>query len=490
MPLEAMFYRLQQAFNMWGKSYVKVSGEFKGIEHVHLMGIGGAGMSALALLLAGMGFKVEGCDLVRSDYAAKIEELGIDCIVGHSPLHIEKFSPQLLVYSSAVDPMQEELLAARKQGIRAASRGLVLSWLFNASRGIGVAGTHGKTTTSSMIGLILERAEYDPTLAIGAEVCDIGVNARVGKSDFFVAEIDESDGSFEFFKPTVTAITNVDWDHVNYFHTREDVVSAFIRFVSARKPNTPLVVCVEDEGTQSLIKALPNDPELVTCGWGKSWNWGAFDVEHKAGGGVVFVVACNGETLGKVELIVSGDHNIMNALVACAVTASLGIHFETIAKTLRGFRGAKHRLEKLGNRDGVQVIDDYAHHPTEITASISAMRNAYPDRRLVVVFQPHRHTRTAVFYREIASALGEADLTLLLPVYAAGEISQKITSETIVDVMNADGHPSIFCTDEDDALSKLDALLGKDDVLMTLGAGNVSHLGEVYLNEFSQLPSK
>jgi UDP-N-acetylmuramate--alanine ligase len=469
---------------------VKVSGEFEGIEHIHLMGIGGAGMSALALLLVGMGFKVEGCDIARSDYTTKIEKLGVDCIIGHSPLHVEEFSPQLVVYSSAVDSEHEELLAARKRGIRTASRGLALSWIFNASRGIGVAGTHGKTTTSSMIGLILERAEYDPTLAVGAEVSDIGINARVGKSDFFVAEIDESDGSFEFFKPMVTAVTNVDWDHVNYFHTREDVVSAFIRFVSARKANTPLVVCAEDGGTQSLIGAMRNDLGLVTCGWGKSWNWGAFDVARKRGGGAVFSVACNGETLGKVELSVSGDHNIMNALVACAAVSSLGVPFETAAKTLRGFQGARHRLEKLGEKGGVQVIDDYAHHPTEIAASISAIRDAYPGHRLVVVFQPHRYTRTAVFYREIASALEEADLALLLPIYAAGENSQKITSEAIVGMMKADGYLSIFCSDEEDALLKLDTLLNKDDILMTLGAGDVSHLGESYLKKISQLPPK
>ena len=460
---------------------MKVSDEFKGIERVHLMGIGGAGMSALALLLNGMGFTVEGCDLARSDYTAKLEKAGIDCLIGHSSSHIEKFSPQLVVYSGAVDSNHEELLAAKRRGIRTVGRGLVLSWLFNASQGIGIAGTHGKTTTSSMVGLILESAGYSPTLAIGAEICDIGINARVGKSDFFVAEIDESDGSFEFFKPAVTAVTNVDWDHVNYFHTREDVVSAFIRFAQTRKPDTPLVVCAEDGGAQSLIAERRNDPKLVTCGWGKSWNWGAFDVARKAGGGVVFSLSCNGKTLGKVDLAVSGDHNIMNALVACATASSLSVPLETTVKTLREFRGARRRLEKLGERDGVQVIDDYAHHPTEITASLSAVRDVYPGQRLVAVFQPHRYTRTSAFYREIASALEEADIALLLPIYAAGEPSQEITSEAIFNLMDMDGHYSIFCNNEDDALSKLDSLLTRDDILITLGAGSIAHLGEAYL---------
>jgi UDP-N-acetylmuramate--alanine ligase len=191
-----------------------------------------------------------------------------------------------------------------------------------------------------------------------------------------------------------------------------------------------------------------------------------------------------------MDLIVSGDHNVMNALVACAAASSLGIPFETTAETLYEFRGARHRLEKLGEKNGVQVIDDYAHHPTEIAASLSAMRDVYPGRRLVAVFQPHRYTRTSAFYREIASALEEADVTLLLPVYAAGEISQEFTSETIFQVMNVNGHRSLFCHDEDDALLKLDSLLRKNDILITLGAGSITHLGEAYLKRVPQLPQK
>jgi UDP-N-acetylmuramate--alanine ligase len=466
------------------------------VERVHLMGIGGAGMSALALLLSGMGFKVNGCDLSRSEYITRLEALGIECAVGHSPSHLEAYSPHLLVYSSAVDTNHEELVLARKKGIPTAGRGLTLSRLFNAFRGIGVAGTHGKTTTSSMIGLILEKAGYDPTLAIGAEVWDLGTNARVGKGDFFVAEIDESDGSFEFFTPEVTAITNVDWDHVNYYPTRNEVLSAFARFARARKPGAPLVICAEDEGSQLLIRELRGDPpgadpRVVTCGWGKSWDWGAFDVVRKAGGGVVFSVARNGEDLGKMELGVSGDHNIMNALVACASASFLSIPFETIGKTLSGFRGARRRLEKIGEKKGekkeddITVIDDYGHHPAEIAASLSAVRDIYPGRRLVVVFQPHRYTRTCAFYREFASALEGADMTLLLPIYSAGETPQGITSSAIFEVMNADGYAASLCADENDALEKLNSFLRRGDVLVTLGAGNVFQLGEAYLESSS-----
>ena len=472
--------------------------ELKGIERIHLMGIGGSGMSALALLLSGMNFKVSGCDLARSGYIPRLEEQGIECVIGHSRSHIERFSPQLVVYSSAVDIEHEELIAARDCGAKTAGRGQVLSWIFNTRCGIGVAGTHGKTTTSSMIGLILERAGRYPSLAIGAEVCDIGTNARIGKSDLFVAEIDESDGSFEFFSPVITAITNVDWDHVNYFHTRKDVLDAFIRFSSSRKPGTPLIVCAEDEGSQFLIDALKNKDDgsqsaenIITCGWGESWNWGAFDVERKPGGGVVFSVAHNKNIAGKMELAVSGDHNIMNALVACAACACLNVPFDRAAEVLRDFKGAKRRLQKIGSDGLVQVIDDYGHHPTEITASLSALRDIYPNRRLVVVFQPHRYTRTRVFYREIASSLGKADLTLLLPIYSAGESSiEGVSSAAISDIMNGDGHCCVLCRDDDDALRQMSALLCKEDVLVTLGAGSVSHLGEAYLKRDFQLSQK
>jgi UDP-N-acetylmuramate--alanine ligase len=469
--------------------------ELDGVRRVHLMGVGGSGMSALALLLNGMGFHVDGCDLAPSEYVPALEEQGVRCFLGHSASHIENFSPQLVAYSSAVDPGQEELRSAREKGIPTVGRGRLLSWLFNAHRGIGVAGTHGKTTTSSMIGLILERAGLDPTLAIGAEVCDIGTNARVGKSGLFVAEIDESDGSFEFFSPAVTAITNIDWDHVNYFPTHDDVLSAFARFARARKPGTPLVICAENEGSQSLIGELRGDPGVVTCGWGKAWDWGAFDVTRKAGGGVSFSVSRREETLGRIDLAVSGEHNVMNALVACAAVLSLSapqsppVRFEEIAETLNVFRGARHRLEKIGKketREGgiVEVVDDYAHHPAEIRASLAAVRDIYPGRRLVAVFQPHRYTRTAAFYRQIASALSGADIVLLLPIYAAGEEAPPgVTSAVILGAMDAGASRPALCSDEEDVFSRLDSILRGGDVLVTLGAGSVTHLGSAYVKE-------
>ncbi|MDR1048293.1 MAG: UDP-N-acetylmuramate--L-alanine ligase, partial [Synergistaceae bacterium] len=397
-------------------------------------------------------------------------------------------SPQIAAYSSAVDANHEELLAARASGARAVGRGRLLSWLFKSRQGVGIAGTHGKTTTASMIGIILERAGWDPTLAVGAEIRNIGTNARLGSSGLFVAEIDESDGSFEFFSPAVTVITNIDWDHVDHFPAPGDVLAAFVRFARARKPETPLILCAEDEGTQSLRRELRGDANVLTYGWGAgSWDWGAFDVTRKAGGGVVFSVAREKKTLGRVELTVSGEHNVLNALAACVAASSLGVPFGETAEALREFRGARRRLEKMGEKKlktggAVDVIGDYAHHPREISATLSALRDIYPERRLVVVFQPHRYTRTGVFYREIASALGGADAVLLLPIYAAGEEPSGVTSASIADAMSSEGHfygpAPVLCGGEEDARSHLEALLREGDVLALLGAGDIVRLGE------------
>jgi UDP-N-acetylmuramate--alanine ligase len=264
------------------------------------------------------------------------------------------------------------------------------------------------------------------------------------------------------------------------------VLDAFIRFARGRKPRTPLVVCAEDEGSQSLIAAVKDaDPQdganIVTCGWGKSWNWGAFDVIHKKGGGVAFSVSVNGENQGRAELAVSGGHNVLNALMACAVASLLEVPFESVLRTLSDFRGARHRLQKVGQNGVVDVIDDYGHHPAEIAATLSAMRGMYPDRRLVVVFQPHRYTRTSAFYRQIASSLAGADVTLLLPVYSAGETPTNISSRDIFEIMLKEGSHCLLCRNEEEAMSRLDDLLCGQDVLLTLGAGSISHFGRAYL---------
>ena len=442
-------------------------------------------MSSLARLLS-PARAVSGCDLERGSHVEALEALGVACALGHSPEHIERFDPQLVIYSSAVAWDCEELAAARREGVRTVGRGEALSWLFNEARGIGVAGTHGKTTTSSMIGLVLERAGLSPTLYVGAEVQDIGTNACLGEGPLFVAELDESDGSFEFFHPSLAVVTNIDWDHVDHFRSQGDVVDAFVRFARGMKADAPLVACAEDEGVQDMLRVLSEAGArgpVLRYGWGRAWEWGAYDVRHKPGGGVSFAVSRRGEELGCLEMSVSGEHNVLNALAALAASDALGVSFGAASGTLGTFRGAKRRLQTLGVRHGVLVIDDYAHHPAEIGASLAAMKKAYPGRRLVVVFQPHRYSRTAAFLGPLADVLGEADLVLLLPVYGAGEPPiPSVSSQSIRDRMRPDDPPCRVCADEGEALEVLDSLTRKDDVLLTLGAGSVSRLGGLFLS--------
>lgn len=449
------------------------------------MGIGGAGMSGLALLLAELGYEVSGCDMSHTSYVDKVLKEEIAVVLGHGRGHMDKFLPELLVYSSAIPEENEEIAAARELGIAVAKRGEVLSWIFDSRFGIGVAGTHGKTTTSSMIALILEQAGLHPTLAIGGELCDIGVNAKLGDGPYMVAELDESDGSFEKFHPNIAVVTNADWDHVNHYPTFESVLEAFTRFTSNPKDGGLLVLCGEDTGLGKIMEAGPLPREAVTYGWGLGWTWGAFNVQHNHGGGVSFSISHNGEHIDDMELSVSGDHNILNALAACAVATTLGIPFNMIKKTLREFKGAKRRLQHLGQINGIEVYDDYGHHPREIAATLSAIGKMFPEKRLLVAFQPHRFTRTLALYKDFASVLSTADTVFLLPVYQADEEPIEGVSSALIDTIlnNAGSAKSIMCDSLEEAASKLEKQCIPGDIVLTIGAGDISNVGEMFMEK-------
>ncbi|MBL3538907.1 UDP-N-acetylmuramate--L-alanine ligase [Aminivibrio sp.] len=449
------------------------------------MGIGGAGMSGLALLLAELGYEVSGCDMSHTTYVDKVLKEEIAVVLGHGKAHMDKFLPELLVYSSAIPEENEEITAARERGIAVAKRGEVLSWIFDSRFGIGVAGTHGKTTTSSMIALILEQAGLHPTLAIGGELCDIGVNAKLGDGPYMVAELDESDGSFEKFHPNIAVVTNADWDHVNHYPTFESVLEAFSRFTSNPKDGGLLVLCGEDAGLGKIMAAGPLPREAVTYGWGMGWTWGAFDVKHKHGGGTSFSIAHNGVHIDDMELSVSGDHNILNALAACAVSHTLGIPFTMIRKTLKEFKGAKRRLQHLGQINGVEVYDDYGHHPREIAATLSAIGRMFPEKRLLVAFQPHRFTRTQALYRDFASVLSTADTVFLLPVYQADEEPiEGVSSALINTILNEKKNSkSVMCRSLEEAASELEKQSMPGDIVLTIGAGDISNVGEMFMEK-------
>jgi UDP-N-acetylmuramate--alanine ligase len=449
--------------------------------NIHLMGIGGAGMSGLAVLLHSMGHSVSGCDTDNTFYVGKVRAEGVEVSMGHHKAHLDLYAPDLIIHTSAVAVDHPELIEARRRGIKVARRADVLSLIFNGKRGVGVAGTHGKTTTSSMISLIAELAGLDPTVAIGGELSDIGRNAKLGGGEYMVAELDESDGSFELFSPEVAVVTNVDWDHVDHYPTHMSVVDAFERFSLGRKPGAPLIVCGEDSGARQMLDRGTLSG-VVTYGWGLGWDWGATEVEHIHGGGTRCYVNRRGEKIGELRLRVSGEHNILNALASVAAGEAIGIPFELSSRSLEIFKGAKRRFQHVGEAGDVLVYDDYGHHPREIAATLSAMASAF-SRPLHVVFQPHRYTRTQALFRDFATVLGRADRVYLLPIYSADEAPiPGVSSFLIADEMHAYGRGDVVvCGDFQEAADQVCAASQEGDVVLTIGAGSIECLGRQIL---------
>ena len=433
-------------------------------------------MSALAILLKAHGLEVSGCDLKLPHYDLG----GVPCELSHSHEHIERYTPDALILSSAVHRDNPEVVYAVSKGIPIFSRAQALSYLFNKSEGIGIAGAHGKTTTTSMTGLIFLKAGKNPTVYVGANVPDIGSNAVSGSGENFIAELDESDGTFELFNPTIAIITNADWDHVDHYPTREDVIKAFTRFADGRKEGGTLILCAEDEGASHVFEMCDkNRGEIIRYGFGISWDWGAYDITKTHGGGISCRVSHHGREVGVLTLSVSGEHNVLNALAAISAADLCGIGFEESSEILRGFHGSERRMQVKGTTSAnILVMDDYAHHPSEIRATLEAVRGIYPERRLVVVYQPHRFTRTAMFAGQIAEALSMAGKAFILPVYSAGEKECPHSSaEEVIRLSNG----KISALTFDDALETLKSEVKAGDLLLTMGAGDVYRIGEKFL---------
>lgn len=460
------------------------TGRFEDLNNIHLMGIGGAGMSGLALLLRQLGKNISGCDVSHTYYIHKIAPNGIDFVLGHDKQHLDRFNPEAIVFSSAIPPETEELIEAKKRGIPVFKRAEVLSWLFNKKVGIGIAGTHGKTTTASMTGMILESAGMNPTVAIGGELCDIGGNAKLGSGPHMVAELDESDGSFELFRSNVAIVTNADWDHVDYYPSFNSVLSAYERFLSYRAKDGMAIICGEDKGLSLLLQGKINGNHQ-TYGWGSGWNWGAHNVRHTPGGGVAYTLSKDGSPMCEVSLQVSGEHNVLNSLAACAAASVIGIPLEVSSQALKAFKGAKRRLQHMGCVPDIKVdiFDDYGHHPREVSATLNTLKMMFPERRLTAVFQPHRFTRTAAMYREFADVLALADDIYLLPIYPADEIPiEGVSSNLIGDLVIQKGHRAYdFCSNMDEVVNKLCSSVREGDVITTIGAGDVSMVSEKIL---------
>jgi UDP-N-acetylmuramate--alanine ligase len=441
---------------------------------VHFVGIGGAGMSAIAKVLIERHVPVSGSDLKRSQAAIVLEAMGAAIRIGHDAIAVE--GAGVVVVSSAIRDSNPELTAAREQGISVLTRGEALAALLAEHRAIVVAGTHGKTTTTSMIVSILRAAGIDPTYLVGAGLNDSGTNARSGTSDLAVAESDESDGSFLLLKPSVAVVTNVEEDHVDHWSSLDDLRAAFERFVSAA--GSAVVVPADDD----LLVEVARSTGRGVITFGSDGDIAAEDVELSTGISSTFTLVAQGARLD-VALRVPGGHNIANALAAAGACLSVGVDPAAVAEGLGLYSGVERRFQFRGEVAGVSVIDDYAHHPTEVRATLAAAGSG-PWGRVVAVFQPHRYSRTSAFADAFGHSFADADRVVLTDVYGAGEEPVPgVTGKLIADAVCAalPGRPVAYLPHRDELVSYLQSSLRPGDAVLTMGAGDVTSLGDELL---------
>ena len=442
---------------------------------VHIVGVGGAGMSAIAAVLARMGHRVSGSDLKDSPPLARLRLLGVDARVGHTASNVPD-DVDAVVLSTAIPATNPEVEAARERGVPVLRRAEALRALVAIRRGIAVAGSHGKTTTSSMLALCLRAAGWHPSFLIGGDLNEVGANAAYDDGDWLVVEADESDGTFLELAPEAAILTNVEPDHLDHYGGFPALIDAFGRFL-ASVPGTRMV-CADDPIAAQLAAATPG---VRTYGWQSR----DYRVDHYEGGrtGSHFRLSRGEEPLGVVELPVPGRHNALNAAGAAALSLELGVTFEAITHALRGFGGVARRFQFRGEVNGVTLIDDYAHLPTEVAATLRAAREG-GWRHVIAVFQPHRYTRTARLWRDFADAFVDADTVVLTDVYAAGESPQPGVSGRLVLRAVLDAHPAqplTYLPRRADIVDHALRLAQPGDVLLTLGAGDLTTVPDEWL---------
>lgn len=460
------------------------------IQRIHIVGIGGAGMSPLARILHQMGHKVTGSDLYLSPVTEGLQALGLTIYKGHSPQHIA--DADLVVTTAAAKPDNPELVAAREKGIPVIKGAALLGMLMEGKKGICIAGTHGKTTTTAMIAAILVAAGWDPSYVIGGEPKDLPASGHWGSGPYFVAEADEYDRRFLSLHPTIAVVTSLEADHPDCYPTMSELVAAFQGFIGLVPPDGWVVGCGDDPGVRGLL-ADGHQGEAggsvraprITYGLLGGSAWQATGVEDNGQGGSDFSVRHlrnDGavEEIGRFRLVIPGRHNVNNALAAIVVGSILGVPVGTMQQTLAKFRGVARRFDVLGQVSGVTIIDDYAHHPSEIRATLAAAKQQYPGRRLVAVHQPHTYSRLKALLPAFAQAFDAADQVLVVDIYAARETDTLgMHSRQLVAAMH---HPDArYIGTLADAVNYLQGTLQPGDVLITLGAGDVNKVGKAIL---------
>jgi UDP-N-acetylmuramate--alanine ligase len=455
--------------------------QFGKAKHIHFVGIGGIGMSGIAELLINLGYKVSGSDLKDSPMTRRLAALSGVVFKGHKEEQIE--GADVVVYSSAVASENPEIQEAKKRSIPVIPRAEMLAELMRLKYGVAIAGAHGKTTTTSMVASILTCGHLDPTVVIGGRL-DIwgGSNAKLGQGDILVAEADESDGSFLALSPAIAVVTNIDHEHMDHYGDMETIRETFISFINNIPFYGTAILCLDNEEIQGIIPRLKK--RYLTYGMTSQADLKGRDLE-KEKLGVSFEALYHNNSLGRIVVGIPGEHNMLNALAATAVGLELDLDIGVIKEGLKNLGGLARRFQLKGEKGDILVLDDYGHHPTEITATLKTAKECWPERRLIVVFQPHRYTRTEALFDRFVISFNEADVLIVTSIFSAGETAiNGVTAEWLSRGIKEHGHKDvIFSPTQEEALSTLLSILRPGDLVITLGAGDIHRLGTSLLDK-------
>lgn len=451
--------------------------------NVHFIGIGGIGMSGIAQVLLSLGYNVTGSDLNSSETVEKLKALGAQIYIGHDATNVKDV--QIIVYSSAVDDTNPEIVEAKKQNIPIIKRAEMLAELMRLKKGIVVAGSHGKTTTTSFLATILKKLEYHPTYIIGGIVKNLGGHAKIGESDLLVAEADESDGSFLFLNPIISVVTNIDNDHLDYYGDVENLKEAFVEFLNKIPFYGLLTLNAHDKTTSEILSKINRPYKVFGIDGEKRYieklDYVAKNISH-TDQGMKFDLQCENDS-ANFEIRLSGKHNVLNAIGAIVVAHELGSSFKNISKVISEFEGVSRRLELLHEKDNFLIIDDYAHHPTELVATIETLKNKYPNKKLFVVFEPHRYSRTKNFWNDFVSSFEKVDHLYVSPIYPASEEPiDYIDSEVLVKNINEKYKNATYIDSLDRLAELVETHKDSNSLLVTLGAGPISRKMRSVLN--------
>jgi UDP-N-acetylmuramate--alanine ligase len=452
------------------------------IQRIHFIGIGGSGMSGIAEVLINQDYEVSGSDPSSNRVTDHLKTLGADIRHNHSAENVS--GKHVVVVSSAISDDNVEVQAAREQSIPVIPRAEMLAELMRMKYGIAIAGTHGKTTTTSLVATVLAAGSLDPTVVIGGRIKNMGGHAKLGQSQYLIAEADESDGSFLKLSPTLAVVTTLDEEHMDFYLTMENMKSTFLQFLNRIPFYGAAILCMDDANLQSLLPRI--EKRTITYGLKSQADYTARNISVE-GLKTYFTIYHHGKKLGKILSGALGRHNVCNTLAAVAVGMELNMDFPTIAESLKTFTGVQRRFEILKQSESLIIVDDYGHHPVEIQATLSTAKEVWPDRRLVIVFQPHRYSRTKHLMESFFSSFNDADQLLLLDIYSAGEEAEEgIHSQRIAEGVKEFGHKNVeYIGSTQSVIPHLQKILKPGDIVMTLGAGNIGELSHRLASRFN-----